>query len=77
MSDMKQIEKNWEDLQLLKHVSEEAKKIFAKPPLLKCFKCKTKDAVNLCQLCNKPLCMKCSFFANDCYPTGPFCGRCG
>lgn len=46
-----------------------------------CYSCRRKDgtgekADGHCLMCSKPLCIKCSFFANDQVPTGPFCGKC-
>ena len=47
-----------------------------------CYSCRHKDgtgkeAISNCLYCSKPLCLKCSFFANDHVPTGPFCEKCG
>lgn len=47
-----------------------------------CYSCRRKDetgkeAIHNCLHCGKPLCLKCSFFASDYVPTGPYCGKCG
>jgi uncharacterized paraquat-inducible protein A len=47
-----------------------------------CYSCRLidgtgREADGKCIRCGKPLCVKCSFFANDYSPTGPLCGKCG
>ena len=61
-----------------------------KPPIMSeefgdmsiCYSCRRVDgsgeeAIHQCLNCGKPLCLKCSFYANDHVPTGPYCGKCG